>query len=78
MNLKEARAAIKLTQTELAEAAGVSQTTIYDIEVGRNASPSHETVVRLVRALQARGLVGLSVDQLFPVSDVSPADGATS
>ncbi len=69
MTLREARDLAGLTRDALAKAADTTTTTIYDLETGRNARPSHETVVRVVRALQRAGLAGLTSDQLFPVSE---------
>lgn len=69
MDLKEARRLTGLTQTRLAELAGLQQTTIYDLEAGRNRRPSHEAVTRIVRALQRSGLAGISAEELFPVPD---------
>lgn len=69
MTLREAREIAGLSRNRLAELAGTTTTTIYDLETGRNANPSHETVIRVVRALQRAGLAGLSADQLFPIAD---------
>lgn len=69
MTLRDARTLAGMTQEKLASLAGTTATTIYDIESGRNARPSHETVVRIVRALQRAGLVGITWDQLFPVDE---------
>lgn len=41
-----------LSQNELARAAGVSQQTITDIELGRSRGATFETVRRLCRGLQ--------------------------
>ena len=71
MTLKEARELVGLSRDALAEAAGTTPTTIYDIENGRNQNPSHETVVRIVRALQSAGLKGITSDTLFPVEAAS-------
>jgi DNA-binding XRE family transcriptional regulator len=69
VTLREARKIAGLSQQALAEKAGTTTTTIYDIEVGRNHRPSHETVVRIVRALNLHGLAGLTAEDLFPVTD---------
>lgn len=71
MTLKEARDIAGLTQQELANRSGLTQTTIYDLESGRNKKPSHETVVRVVRALQRSGLAGVTAEQLFPIAEES-------
>ncbi len=75
MNLREARNLAGLSRNRLAEMAGTTTTTIYDLETGRNANPAHETVVRIIRALQRVGLSGLTMDQIFPVAD---PDGAST
>lgn len=74
MTLKDARLSAGLTQTQLADRVGVSQTTVYDLEVGRNQSPSYETVIRLAAAL------GVSPEELFPVAPlpVPPSPEATA
>lgn len=72
MTLSEARRIAGLSRQALAEKAGTTSTTIYDIERGRNQRPSHETVVRIVRALQQHGLTGVEADELFPVPDSEP------
>lgn len=69
MTLREARKLAGLSRQALAQKANTTTTTIYDIERGRNLRPSHETVVRIVRALQQHGLAGLTSDDLFPVPD---------
>lgn len=61
MNLRTARLAKDISQAQLAELAGVDQTTISAIEIGRNQNPSWETAVRLARALD------LNPEDLFPV-----------
>lgn len=71
MTLIEARKIAGLTRQGLADKAGTTTTTIYDIEAGRNLRPSHETVVRIVRALNHQGLAGLTADDLFPVAAVT-------
>lgn len=68
MTLVEARRVTELTQAQLDELAGVSRGTVADIERGKNANPSHETVTLILRALQSRGLTGLTAEELFPVS----------
>lgn len=56
-NIKKIRKAQKMTQTELARRAGVSQPHIYDLENGnRHASP--EALERIAKAL------GVTVQEL--------------
>jgi transcriptional regulator with XRE-family HTH domain len=61
MNLRTARRLKDITQAQLAQQSGVDQTTISDIERGRNRNPSWETVVRISRAL------GVEPHEIFPV-----------
>ncbi len=49
--------------------ANLTRGTVADIERGKNKNPSHETVTKIVRALQRRGLEGITAEQLFPVPD---------
>lgn len=52
--VREARQRKKLTQDELAAASGLDQTTISDLEVGRNTNPRLDTIQRLAKALGIR------------------------
>lgn len=61
MNLRTARRIKDITQARLAELSGVDQTTISDIERGRNINPSWATVSRIAKAL------GVEPEELFPV-----------
>jgi transcriptional regulator with XRE-family HTH domain len=65
MNLRLARKIASLTQQELAERAGVTDSFISLIESGKRdiRSVGYETVVRIARAL------GVEPDELFPVDD---------
>jgi len=77
--LKQARDLAGFTRNRLAELAGTTTTTIYDLETGRNKRPAYETVVRLVRAFQDAGLKGITAEQLFPVDeDPASTPGVTS
>jgi len=51
MNLRTARKIKGVSQSELAAMTGVDQTTISDLERGRNTNPSWNTVTRIARAL---------------------------
>ncbi len=62
MNLRTARRLKDITQAQLAERAGVDQTTISDIECGRNRNPSWQTVKLIADAL------GVQPEEIFPVS----------
>ena len=63
MNLRTARRIADLTQEQLAQKAGVDQTTISAMERGISRNPSYETVVKLARALN------ITPEELFPVPD---------
>lgn len=67
MELRQARELVKLTQSDLAQRAGLERGTIHDLESGRNRKPSWDTVFRVTKALQAAGLAGVTPEQLFPV-----------
>lgn len=71
MTLKEARRLTKLTQNMLEEAAALGTTAVSDIEIGRVGNPSHETVFRIIRALQRSGLPGITSQDIdeFRVED---------
>lgn len=69
MTLKDARTLLGISQLRLDRAAGVAKGTVNDIESGRNERPSHETVIRIVRALRELGLAGADSEQLFPIHD---------
>lgn len=68
VTLNEARRLTSLSQSQLDDLAEVSRGTVADIERGKNKNPSHETVTKITRALQQRGLAGLAVEELFPVA----------
>lgn len=74
MTLREARELTGLTQRALAELAGVKHSALADVEAGRVRRPSHDFVVRIMRALHRRGLEGIASEQLFPVSDDAAAE----
>lgn len=58
-----------MTQKDLGEACGFSQTVISNYEVGiRN--PDLETIKKIVRALQDKGVV-VTLDDLFSVAQVA-------
>lgn len=54
MTLREARERRGFTQVELADLAGVDQTTISRIEAGIRSNPSNATVARLEEALRLK------------------------
>lgn len=60
--LQAARKKAKLTQTQLAQRAGVAQGTIGNIESGERPNPSSESLAKIAKAL------GLLVDDLSPRS----------
>lgn len=71
--LKAARQLAGFTQAQLAEVVGVARPLICNLENGRldPAKVSHGTIVRIVRALQRRGLKAVTVEALFPHSRVA-------
>lgn len=52
--VREARERAKMTQDDLAAASGLDQTTISDLETGRNTNPRLKTIKALARALKIR------------------------
>jgi transcriptional regulator with XRE-family HTH domain len=52
--VREARQRKKMTQDDLAKASGLDQTTISDLETGRNTNPRLDTIRRLAKALGIR------------------------
>lgn len=69
MELRQARELLGISQLELDRESGLPKGSVNDIEAGRNRRPSHDTVIRIVRALRRRGLQGADSEQLFPVPD---------
>lgn len=69
LTLRSARELCGLTQSELARRAGLNTSAVFDLERGRSRRPSHETVVKIIRALQSAGMAGVTAEQLFPVSE---------
>lgn len=67
--LTEARNLLGITQIELDREAGLPRGTTHDLEAGRVDSPSHRVVIKIVRALQRRGLAGATSEAIFPVPD---------
>jgi len=62
MTLREARREKHLTQVQLADLVGTDQTTISDLETGRNRNPSWSMVSRIAAALDVRP------EEIFPVA----------
>lgn len=54
LTVREARQRKKMTQDDLAKASGLDQTTISDLETGRNTNPRLDTIRRLAQALGIR------------------------
>lgn len=54
-HVRSARALLKITQAELAAAAGVSANTIVLFERG-DTTPSEDTLLRITTALEQRGI----------------------
>lgn len=57
--IREVREAKKMTQKELAEASGISRTTISQLENGTSRITTTQTLSKIAKAL------GVSVDKLF-------------
>lgn len=68
MNLRQARLALGWSQPKLAAKSGVRQQTISELERDTIRRASHDSVVRIVTALQRAGLKGVTADDLFPVA----------
>lgn len=71
MTLKEARELAELTQSALERKARLTPGTVHDIESGRNANPSYQTVASIVAALRKAGLKGLTTESIFPIDEVA-------
>ena len=67
MTLQEARTLLGWSQSELARRSGETHSNVRDLENGTNANPSHALVTRIMRALHAGGLRGVTADDVFPV-----------
>lgn len=52
--VREARKRKRMTQDDLAQASGLDQTTISDLETGRHVNPRLDTIQRLSQALGIR------------------------
>lgn len=52
--VREARKRKNMRQDDLAKASGLDQTTISDLETGRNVNPRLDTIRRLAKALGIR------------------------
>ena len=73
MTLREARRHAGLTQDQLAARSGIDQSTISDLETGRNTDPRLSTLTRLAEAL------GITPSELRfpepePEASVDPVD----
>jgi predicted transcriptional regulator len=67
VDLRTLRLIVKLTQFQLDDLAQIPRGTVADIERGRNRSPSHAIVTKLVRAFSRLGVESLTGEHLFPV-----------
>ena len=54
-NIRERREQLGISQKELADAAGIAQSTLCDIEQGRS-NPSLEVAVKIAKALKVRSI----------------------
>ena len=55
MNIKEKREQLGISQKELAEKVGISQSFLCDIEQGR-CKPSIDTAIKLAKALKVKDI----------------------
>lgn len=67
ITVTDARTLLGWTQSHLARRSGVPVSTLNEIESGDNRNPGYQVVMRIVKALQAGGLVGLTAEDVFPV-----------
>lgn len=51
MNLRQLREQAGMTQDQLADATGLHQTTVSQLETGRNKNPEYRTVSAIAKAL---------------------------
>jgi len=68
MRLKEIRTGKRLTQEQVAERAGIDQSTVSELERGVNPNPTLQTILALARALD------VDPAELFPVPDANPPE----
>jgi transcriptional regulator with XRE-family HTH domain len=66
------RRRLKMSQSELADAAGLDKNTIARLEQGRVKDLSGVTIVRVARALQVSTDVVLGVEPLDDTGDLEP------
>ena len=62
LTLKAARVRLEMEQTDVANAAGLAQTTVSDFELGRTR-PHEATRAAIQRALEQRGIVFTNGDK---------------
>ena len=67
ITITDARTLLGWTQSRLARQSGVPISTLNEIESGDNKNPGYQVVMRIVKALQAGGLVGLEPEHVLPV-----------
>ena len=54
-NIREKREKLGMSQKELAEACGIAQSTLCDIEMGRS-NPSIEVALKIAKALKVKSI----------------------
>lgn len=54
-NIREKREKLGMSQKELAEACGIAQSTLCDIEMGRS-NPSLDVAVKIAKALNVKNI----------------------
>lgn len=65
-NLQQVRERLGLTKAELERRAGVSTTTIRQLENGKISSTRRTTIMKLFRALNEAANGSLSLEDVFP------------
>jgi DNA-binding XRE family transcriptional regulator len=65
MDLKAVREALGITQKDLDRRAGLKIGTVGDIESRRNENPGVRVAIKITRALQKAGALGVDVEGLF-------------
>lgn len=67
-----------MSQSEVAQRAGMAQTTVSSLEAGRTGPPAHKTIIKWARALRMTARVGIVLtcpEYAAPyVIDITPED----
>lgn len=72
------REMLNMSQSEVAQRAGMAQTTVSSLEAGRTGPPAHKTIIKWARALRMTARVGVVLtcpEYREPyVVDITPED----